>query len=151
MTRPFRLLYFLWSASLLAAPDAPLIGDAELKGAIGGQPLVLRTTSRLAGAIDSVRWAGVEFIDTYDHGRQLQSALNADVEGVFHPECYNPTEAGSAADGHGPRSTSRLEAISVRDGVLSTRARMAFWLSPGMRSQGRPAQNTSLLSDHLLS
>lgn len=151
MTRPLRLLCLLWSSALCAAPDVPLSGDAELKGVIGGQPIVLRTTSRLAGAIDSVRWAGVEFIDSWDHGRQLQSALNADVDGVFHPECYNPTEAGSEADGHGPRSTSRLEAISVRDGVLSTRTRMAFWLAPGMRSQGRPAQNTTLLSDHVLS
>jgi hypothetical protein len=131
--------------------QAPAVsGDAELAGTIGGKPLVIRTTSRLAGAIDSINWDGVEFIDSHDHGRQLQSALNADVDGVFHVECYNPTEAGSVVDALGPKSTSRLEAISVRDGSLWTRTRMAFWLAPGMKSGGHLAQNTTLLSDHVL-
>jgi len=131
--------------------QAPVVGgDAELTGTIGGKPLVIRTTSRLAGAIDSVKWAGVEFIDSHDHGRQLQSALNADVDGAFHVECYNPTEAGSVVDALGPKSTSRLEFLSVKDGVLSTRSRMAFWLAPGMSSHGHLAQNTTLLSDHVL-
>ena len=131
--------------------QAPAVsGDAELSGMIGGKPLVIRTTSRLAGAIDSVKWAGVEFIDSHDHGRQLQSALNADVDGVFHVECYNPTEAGSVVDALGPKSTSRLEFLSAKDGVLSTRSRMAYWLAPGMKSHGHVAQNTTLLSDHVL-
>jgi hypothetical protein len=79
-----------------AFAQAPVVsGDAELSGTIGGKPLVIQTTSRLAGAIDSVKWDGVEFINSHDHGRQLQSAINADVDGVYHTECYNPTEAGS--------------------------------------------------------
>jgi hypothetical protein len=136
---------------VMALAQAPAVsGDAEITGTIGGKPLVIRTTSRLAGAIDSVKWDGVEFIDSHDHGRQLQSALNADVDGVFHVECYNPTEAGSVVDALGPKSTSRLEFLSVRDGVLSTRSRMAFWLAPGMKSGGHLAQNTTLLSDHVL-
>lgn len=135
----------------LACAQAPVVsGDAELAGTIGGQPLVIRTTSRLAGAIDSVKWAGVEFIDSHDHGRQLQSALNADVDGVFHVECYNPTEAGSVVDALGPKSTSRLEFLSVKDGALTTRTRMAYWLAPGMKSHGQSAQNASLLSGHVL-
>ncbi|NBN94261.1 MAG: hypothetical protein EBV31_01305 [Verrucomicrobia bacterium] len=142
---------FLLLLPVLAVAQAPVVsGDAELWGAIGGKPLVIRTTSRLAGAIDSVKWDGVEFIDSHDHGRQLQSALNADVDGVFHVECYNPTEAGSVADALGPKSTSRLEFLSVQDGLLSTRTRMAFWLAPGMRSHGQPAQNTAPLSEHVL-
>jgi hypothetical protein len=92
----------------------------------------------------------VEFIDSHDHGRQLQSAINADVDGVFHVECYNPTEAGSVADALGPKSTSRLEALSVKDGVLTTRTRMAYWLAPGLKSGGHPAQNTELVSNHVL-
>jgi hypothetical protein len=131
--------------------QAPAVsGDAELSGMIGGKPLVIRTTSRLAGAIDSIKWDGVEFIDSHDHGRQLQSALNADVDGVYHVECYNPTEAGSVVDALGPKSTSRLEFLSVEDGALSTRTRMAYWLAPGMKSHGQLAQNTTLLSDHVL-
>jgi len=85
-------------AAAVGAQTPVVSGDAELTGLIGGKPLVIRTTARLAGAIDSVRWDGVEFIDSHDHGRQLQSAINADVDGVFHAECYNPTEAGSVVD-----------------------------------------------------
>jgi hypothetical protein len=137
--------------SALACAQAPVVsGDAELTGLVGGKPLVIRTTSRLAGAIDSVKWDGVEFIDSHDHGRQLQSAINADVDGVYHVECYNPTEAGSVVDALGPKSTSRLEAISVKDGVLYTRTRMAYWLAPGMKSGGHLAQNTELVSNHVL-
>jgi hypothetical protein len=142
------LLLFL---SALAYAQAPGVsGDAELSGTIGGKPLVIRTTSRLAGAIDSLMWDGVEFIDSHDHGRQLQSAINADVDGVYHVECYNPTEAGSVVDALGPKSTSRLEAMSFKDGVLSQRTRMAYWLAPGMKSGGHFAQNRTLLSDHVL-
>ena len=131
--------------------QAPAVsGDAEISGTMGGKPLVIRTTSRLAGAIDSVKWAGVEFIDSHDHGRQLQSALNADVDGVFHVECYNPTEAGSVVDALGPKSTSRLEFLSTKDGLLTTRTQMAYWLAPGMKSGGHLAQNTTLLSGHIL-
>jgi hypothetical protein len=142
--------WLLFLAATAGAQTPVVSGDAELTGLIGGKPLVIRTTSRLAGAIDSVRWDGVEFIDSHDHGRQLQSAINADVNGVFHVECYNPTEAGSVVDALGPKSTSRLEAISVQDGTLWTRTRMAFWLAPGMSSHGYVAQNTTLLSDFVL-
>ncbi|MEY3491372.1 MAG: hypothetical protein RL309_500 [Verrucomicrobiota bacterium] len=135
----------------VALAQAPAVsGDAEISGTIGGKPLVIRTTSRLAGAIDSVKWDGVEFIDSHDHGRQLQSALNADVDGVFHVECYNPTEAGSVVDALGPKSTSRLEFLSTKDGLLTTRTQMAYWLAPGMKSGGHLAQNTTLLSGHIL-
>ena len=136
--------------TLLLAQAPAVSGDVELAGMMGGKPLVIRTTSRLAGAIDSVKWAGVEFIDSHDHGRQLQSAINADVDGVYHVECYNPTEAGSVVDALGPKSTSRLEFLSAKDGLLSTRTRMAYWLAPGMKSGGKLALNDRLLSDHVL-
>ena len=130
---------------------AQVAGDAELRATVLGQPLVVRTTSRTAGAIDSVRWAGVEHIDTFDHGRQLQSALNADVDGVFYPEAYNPTEAGSSRDHTGPTSSSRLELHQLDQGELRSRVRMAFWLAPGETTLGKPALNTAVLSDHVLS
>lgn len=143
--------WFLLLLPVWAFAQTPVVsGDAEIAGMIGGKPLVIRTTSRLAGAIHSMKWDGVEFIDSHDHGRQLQSAVNADVDGVFHVECYNPTEAGSVVDALGPKSTSRLESLSVQEGVLSTRTRMAFWLAPGMQSHGQPAQNRKPLSDHVL-
>ncbi len=72
------------------------------------------------------------------------------MDGVFHAECYNPTEAGSVFDALGPRSTSRLEFLQVKDGVLATRTRMAYWLVPGMKSHGHLAQNQEKLSAHVL-
>jgi len=144
--------WLLLLAATVGAQTPVVSGDAELTGFIGGKPLVIRTTSRLAGAIDSINWDGVEFIDSHDHGRQLQSAINADIGGVYHVECYNPTEAGSVVDALGPKSTSRLEQITLtKDGLLATRTRMAFWLAPGMKSGGHVALNDRLLSDHVLS
>ena len=49
-------------------------GDAVIRAPAGNSEIVITTTSRLAGAIHSLRWNGKEFIDSFDHGRQLQSA-----------------------------------------------------------------------------
>jgi len=53
-------------------------GDATIRGVAGSSEITIRTTSRLAGAIDSLTWNGKEFIDSFDHGRQLQSAASFD-------------------------------------------------------------------------
>ncbi len=72
-------------------------------------PIVIRTTHRLAGAVDSLTWNGREFIDSVDHGRQLQSASNFDCGGTILAETFNPTRGGVAPrDGAGPTSSSRL-------------------------------------------
>lgn len=81
---------------------------------------------RVAGAIDSVFWNGKEFINSYDHGRQLQPALSKNGYG----ECYNPTLAGSAPDGLSTGTSSLLEAASVASSQLSTQTLPAFWLAP---------------------
>jgi len=141
---------FMLGGASLALYGAGLNGDAELDAVVLGQPLKITTTNRLAGAIGSFVWKGVEFIDQADHGRELQSAINADWQGQLFGECYNPTEAGSVADGAGPKSSSVLEQLSVKDGVLTTRNRMAFWLSPGMSSHGHQAFNQTIVSNHCL-
>ncbi|HXX92883.1 MAG TPA: hypothetical protein VEN81_04570 [Planctomycetota bacterium] len=131
-------------AVLLAAGP----GDAEIQGS----GIVLKTTSRLAGAIDSLSWGGKEFIDSYDHGRQLQSACALGDGGPnFWAETYNPTEAGSRKDGQGPTSTSKLLALKAEGNILETRTQMAFWLAPGEKSEGRPALNSTGLSKVILS
>jgi len=131
---------------LLLLAQAPS-GDAEIRG--GG--IVIKTTSRLAGAIDSLAWNGKEFIDSFDHGRQLQSACAFGEGGKgFNAETYNPTEAGSRDDGRGKTSTSVLLWLQAERNVLETRSRMAFWLKPGQTSEGQLARNTKALSDHLL-
>lgn len=149
--RPVLLLAALLAALLGAARAAePVAGDAVIRAPAGGSEIVITTTSRVAGAIHSLRWNGREFLDSLDHGRQLQSASNLDVDGAIHDETFNPTEAGSVRDRDGPTSTSRLLWLSAGDRELQTVSRMAFWLGPGDSSGGHPARNTEALSNHLL-
>jgi hypothetical protein len=140
---------FLCGTQSTAAPPS---GDAEIRGQAGPSEIVIRTTNRLAGAIDSLQWNGQEFIDSHDHGRQLQSAASFDCarEGEFWAECFNPTEAGSRADGVGRRSSSVLEKIEQEGPQLTTTATMAYWLAPGEKSAGRPALNSTVVSKHRL-
>jgi len=132
-----------------ASPNLPL-GDAVIRAPAAGSEIVITTTSRLAGAIHSLTWNGREFIDSADHGRQLQSASNFDAGTRFTPETFNPTEAGSVRDGAGAKSSSRLLHLIARENLLQTTTQMAFWLPPGGTSQGQPAKNSAILSDHLL-
>ena len=135
--------------ALLAALPS---GDAVIRGTAGPSDIVITTTARLAGAIHSLTWNGTEFIDSTDHGRQLQSASNLDCgQPTFPAETYNPTEAGARNDGAGPRSSSKLLELHAEGNTLRTTSRMAFWLAPGEDSQGNPARNTTILSNHLLS
>ena len=123
-------------------------GDSTISGMFDGSPLVIKTSSRFAGAIYSLTWKGQEFIDDQDHGRLLQSASSFD--GVA--ECFNPTEAGSSSDGNKATSTSRLLAITHTAGDLATATQMAFWLAPG-DSDGTHclrAVNNATVSNHLL-
>jgi hypothetical protein len=138
-------------AAAAEPPTVPTVsGDAVIRRLAGGSEIVITTTSRLAGAIHSLTWGGREFIDSYDHGRQLQSASNLDVEGKLFNECFNPTEAGCERDMAGPTSTSRLLHLTAGGRELVTVTQMAFWLRPGQTSGGHPALNTTALSNHLL-
>ena len=132
------------------AAAAPVSGDAVIRAPAGGSEIVITTTSRVAGAIHSLTWNGAEFIDSHDHGRQLQSAVNLDVDGTLFDETFNPTEAGCERDMAGPTSTSRLLWLAADGRELATVNRMAFWLRPGQQSDGHPAKNTAALSNHLL-
>lgn len=79
----------------------------------------------------------MQFIDDHDHGRQLQSASNHDVEGhAFCPEGHNPTEGGSVNDGAGGSSTSQVLSEEVVGNQLSTSARLAYWQEPGQTNPG---------------
>ena len=130
----------------------PISGDSTIKAGTGSKQIVVTTTSRLAGAIHSITYNGKEFIDSTDHGRQLQSAssFNCGLSTPFWAECFNPTEAGSAKDAAGQSSTSRLLSIEAKGNHLKTVTQMAFWLSPGENSAGHRALNQSSLSEHIL-
>lgn len=138
------------SVPLAACAPAP-IPAWVVQSEYGGSPVLLWTNTRVAGAIDGLVWRGMQFIDSYDHGRQLQSALHMNGNG----ECYNPTQAGSMRDGSGPSSSSRLLEVKAEGKVLHAKTQMAFWLAPGERSAhcgGRPgeAKNNATLSDVVL-
>ena len=125
-------------------------GHAVIRSPAGGSEIVITTTSRVAGAIHSLTWNGQEFIDSFDHGRQLQSAANFDCATKFTSETFNPTEAGSMRDGVGKSSASRLLHMTATRDALQTTTQMAFWLAPDETSAGHLAKNEKTLSNHLL-
>ncbi|GJD93948.1 hypothetical protein OCOJLMKI_1146 [Methylobacterium iners] len=122
---------------------------AEIRGPFRGSDIVVSTSSRTAGAIDSMTWAGREFVNAYDHGRELQSAASFDGYG----ECFNPTEAGSDKDGTGATSTSWLAEVRTGQNWLQTKSQMAFFLMPGQTTPGcpkGPGPYSTLRSDYAL-
>ena len=134
-------------------PSPTPSGDSVVSSKFGSSEIVITTTDRLAGAIHSLKWNGKEFIDSHDHGRQLQSACSFDcaVSKTYWAECFNPTEAGSRADGTGKKSSCKLRRLHAEDAELRTSTQMAFWLDPAEKSFGRPALNDKVLSEHVLS
>jgi hypothetical protein len=128
----------------------PVDGNAQIHATTKDSTAVITTTRRLAGAIDSFQWNGHEFINSTDHGRQLQSACSFDNSPAANAETFNPTEAGSRLDGVGTNSTSQLLELAATGKHLHTHTQMAFWLAPGERSEGQLARNTNKLSDYLL-
>jgi hypothetical protein len=122
---------------------------------IDGQPLVLESAPKFAGAMSSMTFRGQQYINADDHGRLMQGAIAYDGK----LECLNPTQAGGSRDRNnlGQRSTSRrLQSIVTPDNKLSISTRMAYWLRPGMmctsQSGARVAtSNTTRLSDDIYS
>jgi len=136
----------------IALAGAPVVsGEAVIRAPAGGSEIVIKTTSRTAGAIESLQWGGKEFIDDSDHGRELQTCWNgnAGVEPIAE-ETFNPTEAGSLDDGRGGTSSSRLLEMQAGGNQLETFSQPAFWLNPGETSGGKPARNKTILSNDRL-
>jgi alpha-tubulin suppressor-like RCC1 family protein len=99
-------------------------GNATITASALGQPLSISTSSQFAGAISSIRWGNKEFINDWDHGRQLQ--LNAQFFNRF--ECYNPYEAGSIQDQDSLTSSSLLLSLSASGNSLQSETQMAWYL-----------------------
>lgn len=123
----------------------------EIVGTVDGDEVRLRVSAQFGGAVESLTWRGKEFLNTYDHGRQISYAWQMDG----HGECLNPTEPGSASDLFKPTSTSRLvSACSSAPNRLTTVAEPAYWLAPGeggfCDGGAKTAVNETLLSDNLL-
>lgn len=111
----------------LSAPGAAANDVSIVSNISGDQIVVSASADRFAGAIDSLTFRGVQYINTYDHGRELAVALQVDGLG----ECFNPTEPGSFDDASGPTSSSILQSISNAGNVLTTQTNMVNWLRPG--------------------
>lgn len=106
---------------------------------LGNEFFFVGTTARVAGAIGSIVYGGKEFINSFDHGRELQIAFQKFGMG----ECNNPTEAGSGDDGVGPGTTSQLTNIkALPSGTLQTRVIPAHWVQPGKTSPYCPKKLT---------
>lgn len=141
-----RLCAFLF---LFAAPT-----DYTIRQTVLGSPLVLRASQRTAGAIDSLKFRGKEYVNAFDHGREWQSAVSYDGFG----ECLNPTEAGSSKDGIGAETSSQVLDVRVHENTLTSTVRMAYWLAPdepykaacGQHKDVHVAQNKAVLSDDTL-
>jgi alpha-tubulin suppressor-like RCC1 family protein len=106
-----------------AALHAQVNGNSTISSTVLGQPLSITTSSQYAGAISSIKWAGKEFVNDWDHGRQVQTAAS-----FFNRfECYNAYEAGSKPDGHGPTSTSKLLSLTASGNTLESNTQMAWY------------------------
>jgi len=135
-----------------ACDENPPVGyTRSIKALVDGDELTLTVSSRFGGAVESLTWRGKEFINVWDHGRQISYAWHMNGYG----ECFNPTEPGSASDYQRLDSSSRL--LSVCNGAgntLTTKSQPAYWLAPdqsGFCSGGvETAVNDSVRSEHQL-
>jgi hypothetical protein len=143
-------VFFVMLPIVLAASSVAK-GDEVIRSPAGGSEIVIKATTRMAGAIESLQWGGREFIDDADHGRELQTCWNgnAGVEPIAD-ETFNPTEAGSLDDGSGATSSSRLVEVHAQGNQLETVCQPAYWLNPRETSGGKPARSQTVLSNDRL-
>jgi hypothetical protein len=116
------------------------VGDLSLSVPMLGSTVVMKTSSKFAGAVYSLVFRGRQFINSADHGRELQSDVFFGGYGI----CDNPTEAGSRADGNKNTTSSVLEWSRAEGNQLWTVTRMAFWLQPGQAAYPKGCGRTSL-------
>lgn len=126
---------------------------------IASNGIAIKTCDHNAGAICSLTWGGKEFINDFDHGRQLQSASSFNFGGQPLGEAYNPTEAGSSHDGliaypgqqgypnsNSSSSSCLLNIYTTNNNQVRTQSKMAFfrrdWLNGGA---WLPAQSEHIL------
>jgi len=111
---------------------------------ISGYDIGICGSARFAGAIDYLAWNNLQFINKYDHGRQLQIAITNQ-----NGECFNPTEAGSLNDGTSYSTSSQLLGVNTDNNIYRTTTNPAFWLAPGQPdAQCGTAVNTAITSNY---
>jgi hypothetical protein len=116
--------------SLSSSNQVTTNADNTIKSKIDGIDFSVSTSARYGSAINSLIYNGKEFVDNYDHGRQIQSSIRFDGYG----ECNNPTEAGSHNDFNGAISSSQIINSWVNEAQIFASSFMANWLKPGQSS-----------------
>ena len=135
--------------ALLLAPLAGLAasgpdGTTAKTWTMSNEVMRVTVSARDAGAVCSLVFDGLEFVNDHDHGRQLQVAWFYNDLG----EAYNPTEAGADKDGVGPRSTSRLVSVQANGNILQTVNHPAHWRHTSLPEKDR--KNTAVVSKDTL-
>jgi hypothetical protein len=125
MLVPVNTLAYLLLALSSHAIAAP--GDAVFEKRAGDSMIRLEAAAQFGGSVSSLVFRGEQYVDTRDHGRELQSASSFDGLG----ECFNPTEAGSVADRNLSTTSSKVIAFKSGRDWIATQTDMAFWLPPG--------------------
>ncbi|MEY2482607.1 MAG: hypothetical protein QOK24_1135 [Verrucomicrobiota bacterium] len=99
-------------------------GNATISAPALGSTLSVGTSSQYGGGISSIRWANKEFINNWDHGRQM--APNFQFFNRY--QCYNPYETGSWFDGKLTTTTSKLLSLTAAGNRLESTTQMAWYL-----------------------
>lgn len=107
----------------VAATRAQVNGNATISAPALGHTLSVSTSNQFAGAVSSIKWAGKEYINNWDHGRQLQ--LNSQFFNRFI--CYNPYEAGGFDDAMLPTSSSKLLSFNASGNRIEATTQMAWY------------------------
>src|SRR5438270_1525483 len=100
-------------------------GNATISAQVLGSQLTIGTSSQYGGGISSITWRGKEFVNNWDHGRQVST--NAAF--FNRNECYNPYETGTKEDGQKLTSSSRLLSLTPSGSTLDSRTQMSWYLS----------------------
>src|SRR5438067_218836 len=108
-----------------AAVHAQVSGDSSITAPVLGLPLTVKTSSQFGGGISSIQWQGKEFVNNWDHGRQIST--NASF--FNRNECYNPYETGTKEDGQKPTSSSRVLSLTAGGNILDSTTQMSWYLS----------------------
>jgi hypothetical protein len=152
----FLIVAVSFSLSSSTSAQTALGGLISISDNYNGKPISVSIDPvRSAGAITSLSYRGVQYVDDFDHGRLIQSAVTLDGLG----ECLNPTEAGTNADGSNRTTSSKLLRTSISATAVTTTTRAAYWLTPGEnygqpcgpRTPFREAQNRTVLSNYVIS
>ena len=105
------------------AARAQVNGNATISAPALGHTLSVGTSSQFGGGVSSIKWGDKEFINNYDHGRQL--GPNYQFFNRFI--CYNPYETGSLEDAKKPTSTSRVLSLTASGNRLESETQMAWY------------------------